>query len=61
MYYVLYMCVMFGEMCVFWIFLLSFQTCIVLNSVNCVFDTCIVYWVDVPCFMYCALDICIVF
>ena len=47
----------------FWIYVLSFQKRIVLNSINYVFDTCIVFWVDVSCFrqMYFAFNICVVF
>ena len=49
------MCIVLGEVYVFWICALSFQKCIVLNSV--VFWKCVLYF---GC-MNSLLDICIVF
>ena len=54
MYYVLYMCIVFGVVYLVWIFLLSFQKCIVLNSA--VFLIRILYFG----YTYRVLDKCVV-
>ena len=54
MYYVVYMCTVFGVAYLLWICVLSFQKRGVLNSV--VFWKCVLYFG----YMYCVLDKCIV-